>query len=137
MDENQVVKCVCGYLNGRGYTVEQQLLTTQQGVDIVARHDSSGRRLYIEAKGGTSSVSGSARFGNPYTQSQVFDRVAKGVFTALELRSRYPDRAVAEVALAVPDSRHFRRYLGPVLQQLRDAGIEVLFVAEDESVVRA
>jgi hypothetical protein len=128
LDENQIIAAVCAHLQAIGFVVTQRLHTTEHGVDIVARNGANGRTIYVEAKGGTSSREGSARFGRPYTQSQVFDRVSKGVFTALELRARYPDRTTVEVALAVPESRWFRSYLTPVRRELADAGLTVLFV---------
>src|SRR3954470_14031865 len=94
MDENKVITAVCAWLDAGDYDVRQRLATTEQGIDIIARHRASGRMLYIEAKGGTSSREGSPRFGKPYSQSQVFDRVAKGVFTALQLLQRRSDGEV-------------------------------------------
>lgn len=133
MDENQIIAAVCTHLTKTGYEVSQRLHTTQHGVDIIAHNAISGVTLFIEAKGGTSSRDGSARFGREYTQSQVFDRVAKGVFTSLELRATHPEQK-SDVVLAVPDSNHFRRYLTPVSEQLKDAGITVMLVAPDQSV---
>ena len=86
--------------------------------------------FFVEAKGGTSSRLGSPRFGQPYTQSQVFDRVAKGVFTCLELRARHPDRLNSQVILAVPEAPWFRHYLNPLAAQIELAGVEVWFVTD-------
>jgi hypothetical protein len=135
VDENQIIAAVCTHLHATGFVVTQRLHTTEHGVDIVARNAARGRTIYVEAKGGTSSRDGSARFGKPYTQSQVFDRVSKGVFTALELRAQYPDRNAVDVALAVPDSRWFRNYLTPVHRQLADAGLTVLLVDAEGTVL--
>jgi hypothetical protein len=134
LDENEIITAVCSHLERKGFTVKQRLHTTEQGVDIIAIDPTTARTHYIEAKGGTSSRDGSARFGKEYTQSQVFDRVAKGVFTALELRAAHPNRETEVVCLAVPDVRFFRRYLTPVAPQLAAAGLQVLFVSADHSV---
>lgn len=128
MDENQIVAAVCAYFEARGYVVGQRRHTTEHGIDIVAQHPTSGRAVYVEAKGGTSSRDGSARFGKPYTQTQVFDRVSKGIYTGLALRAEFSDRASSDVLLAFPDSKYFRRYLAPVMKQLDDAGLAVLLV---------
>lgn len=127
MDENAVIESVCNRLQAQGCEVTQRLTTTQHGVDIVAHNPENGQQFYIEAKGATSSRVGSNRFGKPYTQSQVFDRVAKGVFTCLQMRAEHPDRESAHVILAVPDAPRFRSYITPVLQSLQEAGIEVWF----------
>jgi Holliday junction resolvase-like predicted endonuclease len=92
MDENAVVNATCKYLEQQGFVISQRLSTVERGVDIIAEEISTGCKILIEAKGGTSSMEGSARFGKPYTQTQVFDRVAKGVFTCLQLRAKNPDR---------------------------------------------
>jgi hypothetical protein len=134
MNENDVIAGICGYLEEHGYEIRQRLHTTQQGVDIIARELVSGRDLVIEAKGATSSREGSPRFGKEFTGTQVFDRVAKGVFTTLELRAEYPDRAQTDVALAVPDSSGFRRYLEPVKHELSAAGLRVFLVGHDLTV---
>jgi hypothetical protein len=128
MDENEVIEAVCRHLQQNGFVVKQRRHTTEHGVDIIAVDPRSGRTIYIEAKGGTSSRDGSARFGKPYTQTQVYDRVSKGVFTALQLRAQYSDRDAAQVFLAVPDSKWFRRYLDSIGSELSAVGLAVLFV---------
>jgi hypothetical protein len=81
----------------------------------------------IEAKGGTSSRVGSARFGKPYDNNQVFDRVGKGFYTAGCL---YSQRGTDgdEIALAFPDSPLFRKYIIPVKPALLKLGITVFLV---------
>lgn len=127
MDENAVVASVCRRLETMGCEITQRRTTKEHGVDIIAHDKSSGQQFLIEAKGGTSSREGSNRFGKPYTQSQVFDRVAKGVFTCLQLRAEHPDHQATHVILALPDARGFRSYVTPILGQLRSVGIEVWF----------
>jgi len=129
MDENAVVEAVCFRLKKSGCHIVNRLLTTQRGVDVEARNDVSGVEFFVEAKGGTSSRLGSPRFGLDYSQSQVFDRVAKGVFTCLELRAARLDRTKSRVILAVPEARWFRHYLAPLMADLKAAGIEIWFMA--------
>ena len=134
MDENEVIEALCSYLERTGYTIVQRCRTTDHGVDVIARDASTGRELYVEAKGGTSSREGSNRYGKEYTQSQVFDRVSKGIFTSMQLRGAHSDRARVSVALAVPDSTHFRRYLSTVVAQLTALSIRVLLVSDEGAV---
>ncbi|MEX2170226.1 MAG: restriction endonuclease [Pirellulales bacterium] len=136
MDENAVIEAVCAYLTQNGYEVEQRLHTTQQGIDIIARQASSGQRLYIEAKGATSSIEGSARFGKGFTASQVYDRVSKGIYAGLRLRAAHPDRAREDVGLAFPDTPQFRKLLEPVSKQLSDASLAVFLASPDGHVTR-
>jgi hypothetical protein len=127
MDENVVVESACQRLKTAGCEIVERRTTKEQGIDIVAHNPSNGHDFYVEAKGGTSSRIGSRRFGLAYTQSQVFDRVAKGVFTCVELRAKYPDSVNQHVILSVPDALWFHSYLDPVLEQLRLTGVVVWF----------
>lgn len=128
MDENAVVEAVCRVYQQRGYKIMQRLSTTEHGIDIIAEHAETKHRFLVEAKGSTSSREGSARFGKPYTQTQVFDRAAKGVYTCIQLRAENPSVGGTTVVLAVPDEKWFRNYLEPVSSQLAALGIELLFV---------
>lgn len=130
MDENAVVESTCEILISSGCQIVRKCSTTQRGIDIVALRESSGEEFFIEAKGGTSSRAGSFRYGKPYTQSQVFDRVAKGVFTCIELRAKHSNRSKQHIILAVPDERWFHFYLKPALLQLEAAGLKVWFISQ-------
>ena len=132
MDENEVVTAACARLEALGYSVLQRCSTVEQGVDIIAEKPETGHRVLVEAKGGTSSRHGSARYGKPYTQSQVFDRVAKGIFTCIQLRAQNADQNRIGVALAIPDERWFRSYLAPVTGILSTIGVDVMFVSESK-----
>lgn len=127
MDENAVVESVCQRFEAAGSKVLERRTTKEQGIDVVAHNPSNGHYFYVEAKGGTSSRVGSPRFGLEFNQSQVFDRVAKGVFTCVELRARYPDFVKQHIILAVPDGPSFHSYLDPVQEQLRRTGVVVWF----------
>ena len=135
LDENAVISAVCRHLVDGGYVVEQQLHTTEKGIDIVALHQVSGRRLYVEAKGSTSSREGSARFDKGFNSTQVFDRVAKGLYTGLCMRSDHPVTNNEDVGLAFPDTPGFLRRLEPVREAIREAGL-ILFLATPDGAVR-
>jgi hypothetical protein len=128
MDENAIVNAVCERLVRDGCEIVSRCTTTQRGIDVVARA-TNGQHFYVEAKGGTSTREGSARFGKTYSPSQIFDRVAKGVFTCLQLRSKHPNVSDERVVLALPDDQRFRVYVESVDSQLRAVAIEVWFVS--------
>lgn len=131
LDENDVIQVLAEFLQSQRYIITQQLHTSEKGVDLIATH-SSGRRLHVEAKGGTSSVSGSNRFGKPYTQSQVFDRVSKGFYSTVLLRATVP--TADEVALAVPDTPRFRKYLQPISAIAKSLQIQIILVGDAKRV---
>ncbi|MBT9137000.1 MAG: hypothetical protein DDT34_02086 [Firmicutes bacterium] len=127
MDENAVVSAVCAHLESQGFRIAERRGTSERGIDVVAQHVQRQERVLVEAKGATSSQSSSARFGKPYLPAQIFDRVAKGVFTCLQLRAQNPDREATRVLLALPEGRLFRRYAKPITELLASTGVEVWF----------
>lgn len=131
MDENAVVEAICKHLTNTGYAVLQRLSTTSQGIDIIAKHPNKPGRLLIEAKGGTSSRVGSPRYGKPYDENQVFDRVGKGFYTAGCLYGQHGANG-DEVAVAFPDLPLFRKYISPVKPALVKLGITV-FLADPKT----
>jgi hypothetical protein len=126
LDENAVVAAVCSFLCQRGYTIKSKCSTTERGIDVCAEKVSMGQAIHVEAKGATSSRAGSSRFGRPYTESQVFDRVAKGFYTVFQKKGKGDTQT--RLVLAVPDAELFRKYLTPVKSSLEAAGIGVFLV---------
>ena len=98
LNENEVVAAVCGYLKNNGYATIKFRETTERGIDIIAEHSSRPERLLIEAKGGTSARPGSRRHGRDYDPNQVFDRVAKGFYTAATLNVLTARMAIRSVS---------------------------------------
>ena len=131
MNENEITDAVCAHLRTSGYEISKRCFTTDQGIDIVASQN--GRECLIEAKGGTSSREGSARYGNPYTESQVFDRVAKGFYTVACLRSEKGDEPV--IGLALPDTRWFRKYVAKISRSAKVLRITIYWVHPDKLVM--
>ena len=132
LNENDVVTAVCCYLESGGYEILQRCSTTDQGIDIVAKHPSNIGRLLVEAKGGTSAREGSARFEKEFNRSQVFDRVAKCLYTAahMDTARNSDDR----VAMAFPDTPLFRDYLGRIKVVTDKLNFSVFLVGQDHSV---
>ncbi len=81
---------------------------------------------YVWLSGSTSSRAGSPRHSKPFTNSQVFDRVAKGVYTAIAGR-----KAGADSCLAFPDEPLFLRYVEPVAPVLAGLGVTLFAVSKD------
>jgi Holliday junction resolvase-like predicted endonuclease len=132
LDENEVVDAVCIYLEATDHKIIQRCTTNDKGIDIIATLPSGSGRLLVEAKGGKSSKPGSPRFGETYRKPEVFDRVAKGFYTAASMSaSRLKED---EVALAYPDTPWFREYLLAVKPALELLSIAVYMVREDKKV---
>jgi Holliday junction resolvase-like predicted endonuclease len=132
LDENDVVEAVCNYLATQGYDILQRCTTNDRGIDIIAKHRSGSGSLMVEAKGGKSSKPGSPRYGENYRKPEVFDRVAKGLYTAVNMHANRQNGS--QIALAYPDTAWFREYIVPVKPVVKQLGIEVYMVREDRSV---
>lgn len=122
--ESDVVAAVCVYLRSRGYEIEQQLNESQQGDDIIALSPADGTRVFIEAKGETSSKAGSNRFGKPFTRSQVRDHVANAFFRSAQMLADGKVR----VGIALPKNRNHLDYVARIAHALSALKIEVYWV---------
>lgn len=127
LDENEIVSILCSHLEGEGASILEKRSTIETGIDVVCR-TRDGRTLHIEAKGGTSSRRGSPRYSKPFTRTQVFDRVAKGTYTAIAARN-----PGVVSCFAFPDEPVFLGYVEQVSSALRQLGV-VLFAVSEHGV---
>ena len=84
--EDDVIDSVIAYLSDRDYTILYRSYATQHGYIIIALSQ-NGVELIIEAKGQTSSIKGTNRYGKEFTPSQKFDHVSKAVFKSLQSKT--------------------------------------------------
>jgi Holliday junction resolvase-like predicted endonuclease len=132
LDENDVVDAVCAHLESQGYGLVQRCTTNDRGIDIIAKHPAHSGNLMVEAKGAKSSKPGSPRYGQNYRKPEVFDRVAKGFYTAASMHANRQNGD--QVALAYPDTDLFQEYLLPIKPVVKQLGIQIFMVREDRSV---
>jgi hypothetical protein len=129
LTENDVVDAVRLALQRRNWKIESWASTAEAGIDIHATRLRD--LLLIEAKGVTSSKSGSARYGTLMTSTQFFIQVAAALLKTAELRSANPS---AEVAIAVPNHSRMRERIRKIEPVLMSARIGVLWVSNDLQV---
>ena len=79
---DSVIDGVIRYLKDKGYRILSRSNVAQHGYDLVAKRD--GKKLFIEAKGQTSSKPGTKRYGKEFHSGQKFDHVAKAVLKAIQ-----------------------------------------------------
>ena len=128
LTEDRVVDAICQKLTADGYAIVQRASAVQHGFDIGARKD--GRDLVIEAKGAGSSKAGTARYGMEFNAGQVFDHVAKAVLKAMRVVSS----GTARAGVALPDNLSHRREIEQVAPALRQAGVALFWVNEQDEV---
>lgn len=128
LTENDVITAVCSYFSANGWKIISRCSTRETGVDIVAV-DSNGRRMHVEAKGATSSKSGTKRYGLGFNSSQVHSHVSSAFYTAAcDVGSDI------QVAIALPDSKFHKKYLSRLRNALNLLNIVVYIVTVDHEV---
>ena len=133
LTENDVVTAVAKHLTTRGYCIVNALTTVERGIDIVAKRQPTGETLFVEAKGGTSSKKGTARFGKPFTRNQAKSHVSVALYFAAKLYHRHSSENV-KVALALPDDLVHCGLVDDISSVLSMLGVGVFFVGADHRV---
>jgi tRNA(Leu) C34 or U34 (ribose-2'-O)-methylase TrmL len=83
--ESDVISSVCNYLKKYNFDILQQLDENQKGDDIIAINN-KGQKIYIEAKGETSSKESSNRFGKEFNGSQKKVHVSQALYRAIKMK---------------------------------------------------
>ena len=129
--ESDVISSVCEYLRQLNYTIIQELTETQKGDDIIAKN-SDGTEFFIEAKGETSSMKTSKRYGKAFSSSQVDVHVAKAVYRAIQMKEK--DAAGCKVGIALPATPDHKKEIEKIAKMLELLSIVVFWVSGDKSV---
>jgi hypothetical protein len=133
LNENQVIKAMCAYLEEQGYEIISKCTTDERGIDIVAKRPTDAARFLVEAKGDTSADPSSKRYEKGFDRSQTQDHVSKAFYTVaclLQENQMSGDR----VAMAYPDTEVIRDFLGRIKTVLETLHISVFLVRPDLSV---
>lgn len=134
--EDEVVTAVRSHLQEEGYRIESYAEATERGDDIIAESPNGEVKLYIEAKGGTSSRESSKRYGEPFTRNQVKDHVAKAFYRAAKMRENRGG-SETKVGVAFPKNEDHKEMVGEIESALSDLEIEVFWVDGETQVTVA
>ena len=132
LTENEVVKFVCSYLIKNNYEINQQLSTTQTGIDIIAT-DAKGTKCYVEAKGATSSKPSSLRYGKEFNKSQVKSHIGMALVAAFKVLNEHRG---AESVIALPNNLEHKSLVEAMRNPLLKAGVKILLVNKQGVVQR-
>jgi hypothetical protein len=134
LTENDIVRLLKDYLDKNGYKVQQALTTTEKGIDIIAVNLQTSERLYIEAKGETSSKDTSNRFGKPFTNNQIKNHIAKAILASIKvLASNISDKNV-RVAIALPLTKGHQKEIETIKNILTSWGIKIYLVDIEKTI---
>jgi hypothetical protein len=135
LTENDVVDAVALYLEKCDYRIHSKLKTDQRGIDIEAEHVPTGKRLFVEAKGATSSKNATARFEKGFTPQQAKTHVAVAFYYVAMLREQHlSSLAEVEFAIALPSDSAHTALVKKIASALDALGIIVFFVDKDRRV---
>ena len=130
LTENQVIDAVAKHLQLAGFDVISTANTNQRGYDLYARK--CGEELVVEAKGGTSAKTTSARHGLPFNSNQVHTHVAMAILRAMEVE----EVKKCQIGLAFPDEPFHRSQIACCRAALTRLGYSVYWVAENLKVTK-
>ena len=134
LTENQVIDAVCEFLKSNGWEILKKARTTQKGNDIVASKE--GSILKIEAKGETSDLQGSARYGKPFDGAQCRDHVANAFFSAAAAHQASGSYELI-AGIALPMTPKHQTLIEHIKLALNKLEIAVFWVDKDEHVALA
>jgi len=124
LTENDVIKIVSHYLINNGYKIITTSKTTEKGIDIIAIHPEKGK-CYVEAKGETSSIEGTKRYGKPFNRNQIKDHIGSVLLQTLKIKQENEN---ADVFIAVPFEKNHLQIFESIKKCLLQINIKVLFV---------
>ena len=128
LTENDIVEKVTDFLEKKGYRITQSLTTNQQGIDIIAETESE--TLYIEAKGETSSVETSKRYGLPFNRNQVKSHISVALLATMKVISSLPSGNKTKVGIALPDTSEQRIVINKIIPALNKLDIRIYWVSQ-------
>ncbi len=130
LTESDVIKAVCDFLEGKGYKILQQLKESEKGDDIIAVSADGRERVFIEAKGETSSRKTSAIYGKPFSRGQVRVHVAEAFYRAAQKLENDGVNSIS-AGIALPDNQDHTEMVGRIKRALEILHIEVFWVSSE------
>lgn len=101
INENQVITAVITYLQMNNWQIAAYANTTTHGFDIIATKNN--HRLFIEAKGDTSSKKGSKRYKKGFSSNQIKDHFSVALYWLL--RNMADKGKNDEFGIALPNTK--------------------------------
>jgi len=133
LTENEIVEKVADFLESKGYRIIQSLTTNQQGIDIIAETESE--TLYIEAKGETSSVVTSKRYGLPFNRNQIKSHISVALLATMKVISSLPAGNKTKVGIALPDTKEQRIVINKIIPALNKLDIRIYWVSKTKVII--
>lgn len=127
INENEVIDKLADYFLSKYDCTVDKRYTHQTGIDLKILK-ANGERIYIEAKGETSSIEGTPNFGFPFKPRQIWTHVSVGLLKTILDMSK-PEYAGARFGLAFPDNHEM--LVERVRAGIEKMEIDVYFVSHE------
>jgi hypothetical protein len=140
LTEDQVVMFVVENFNSREFINVKYNLTGSQGDDVTATDPSTEETWVVECKGEIKSkANADGTLAAPFTRNMCRQSIEAALYKAMKCRSEaiLDPKWKRRVAMAFPNTPHYRDHLKLIIPCLKAAGIEVLLVDVKGSVVIA
>lgn len=131
LTEDQTILLLIEYLKTRGWDITNYCLGQQRGYDIIAIN-STGRKLFVEAKGAKASDSSPTKKRQYFNSGQIKDHFGKAIVKSLETQLDYPNDLVA---IAHPYDPDIIKHIGRTAIHLGTMGIRCFWVKASGEVV--
>lgn len=128
LKETEVIKAVKAHLKDNGWEKVSTSKPHQRGIDILAEF--ADTTMAIEAKGGTSSKSHTARFGKPFSSNQKKSHVSRALYTAACTVSD----GKHWTGIAVPDDENHERLILDIERALKKLKVTAFLVNDSRKV---
>jgi hypothetical protein len=130
LEEMMVVKSIENYLKTLEFEIINKVESiSSHGVDLIAQSPKTKTRLNVEAKGQTSSIPTTNRFGKEFTRNQKRDHLGKALLKSCEFIQKN------EVgAIALPNDPVDRELIYSITNAIDRLGIIVFLVDENSAV---
>ncbi|KGR90175.1 hypothetical protein CD30_13065 [Ureibacillus massiliensis 4400831 = CIP 108448 = CCUG 49529] len=132
LTENDVISAVCRYLQNKQFEIKQALHTSEKGIDIIAKNNNF--TLFIEAKGATSALKTSSRYGKPFNKNQIKSHVGQALLAVMKIATEHNDKEKVNVGIALPDNEGHRELISEIWFAVEKLGIYIFWVKDSNKV---
>ncbi len=127
LTENDIVDKLAKFLKRNGYEIEQKLTTNQTGIDLIVKNQFE--EVYIEAKGETSALQSSKRYGLPFNRNQVKAHIAVAILATMKVITSKPSEGITKVGIALPDNEDHRSVINEIMPALKKLEIKLYWIS--------
>lgn len=131
LTEDETIMLLIEHLKQNDWEIVSYCLGQQRGYDVVALN-SSGQKLYIEAKGAKASDDSPTKKRIYFNSGQIKDHFGKAIVKSLETQLEHPN---AKVAIAHPHDPDIIKNIGRLASHIGAFGIAHLWIKSSGEVV--